>query len=71
MMVVWAALMKWWRARQRKVDIEILWPICLKEASDLDHAKAAFAMHVFNDEAWVADFNEGELIAYIDKLGEQ
>lgn len=67
-MTVWLAIMKWWRARQRKIDIEMLWPICKQGASDLDHARAAFAMHVFHDEAWMADFNEDELIERLEAL---
>ena len=67
-MTVWLAILKWWRARQRKIDIEILWPVCKREASDLDHARAAFAMHVFHDEAWVADFGEDEIIRRIEAL---
>lgn len=49
-------MMRWllglWHARQRAVDLQILWPICREQAPDLDHAKAAFAVHAFNDEAW-------------------
>jgi hypothetical protein len=41
-----------WHARQRKVDMEILWPACLANAVDLDHARAAFAVHALQDEAW-------------------
>ena len=67
-MTVWLAILKWWRARQRKTDIEILWPICRREAGDLDHARAAFAMHVFHDEAWIADFGEDEIIRRIEAL---
>lgn len=42
----------WWRARQRRMDILILWPQCCELAPDLDRAKMAFAMHAFNDPAW-------------------
>jgi len=45
-------LTNWWHARQRAIDMEILWPECCRQASDLDSAKAAFAMHAFNDPAW-------------------
>lgn len=50
-MIRW--LQGWWHARQRKIDMDILWPVCVEQACDLDHAKAAFAMHAFNDEAWM------------------
>ena len=42
-----------WYARCRKLDMELLWPSCLSQACDLDHAKAAFAVHAFNDPAWM------------------
>ena len=66
-MAVWALIMNWWRARQRKIDLEILWPICCKGANDLDHAKAAFATHAFNDPAWQA-LGERELYRFIGRL---
>ena len=42
-----------WHARQRKIDMDVLWPSCIAQARDLDHAKAAFAVHAFNDPAWM------------------
>jgi hypothetical protein len=42
-----------WYAQCRKTDMQILWPICVEQACDLDHAKAAFAVHAFNDPAWM------------------
>lgn len=50
-MIRW--LQKFWYARCRKLDMEILWPSCLSQAPSLDHAKAAFAVHAFNDPAWL------------------
>jgi hypothetical protein len=64
---LWTLIRLWWQARQRDIDLDILWPICLREAGDLDHAKAAFAYHCFNDPAWIA-LGEERLIAFIDKL---
>ncbi len=46
-------LFSWYDARRREIDLEILWPICKEQARDLDHAKAAFAVHAFNDPAWM------------------
>ena len=66
-MTVFLALRAWWRARQRKIDLEILWPTCVEQADDLDHARAAFAVHAFNDAAW-SDFSEDDLIAFIGEL---
>ena len=42
-----------WYARCRKTDLDVLWPSCVSQARDLDHAKAAFAVHAFHDPAWM------------------
>jgi hypothetical protein len=42
-----------WYARQRRKDIEILWPSCRELTSNLDHAKAAFTRHARSDPAWL------------------
>ena len=61
-------LFKWWRKRQRQIDLDILWPVCKESAINLDWAKAAFAYHCFNDHAWMADYTKEELKHYIDAL---
>jgi hypothetical protein len=66
-MAVWRLMRSWWRARQRRIDLDILWPICVRGANDLDHAKAAFAVHAFNDPAWLA-LGEDEMLDFIDRL---
>jgi hypothetical protein len=55
------------RAWLRRIDLQILWPRCKARASDLNHAKAAFAMHVLNDEAWTS-LGIPELMKRIDSL---
>lgn len=60
-------LMKRWYARCRKIDLQILWPICVKYSVTLDHAKAAFAVHAFEDKAWMVLGEEG-VTDFIDKL---
>jgi hypothetical protein len=42
-----------WHARCRAIDLQLLWPTCCDLAIDLDHAKAAFAVHAFADPAWM------------------
>lgn len=59
---------RWWNRRRRRIDMDILWPTCLAQARDLDHAKAAFAVHAFNDQAWTDDFTHDEIVEFIDKL---
>ena len=46
-------LMNLWYARLRKLDLQLLWPECLKQAGSLTKAKAAFASHAYNDPAWL------------------
>lgn len=53
--------------RRRDLDLQILWPACKENAHDLDHAKAAFALHAFNDEAW-KPLGEDEIKRRIDAL---
>jgi hypothetical protein len=60
-------LLNWWHARQRKIDLQILWPECVKHGRDLDQAKAAFAYHAFNDRAWLC-LGEDEIKRRIDAL---
>lgn len=66
-MAVWALIKAWWHARQRRIDIEILWPCCVAGAPTLDRAKAAFAVHCFSDPAWL-ELGEKELFSFIDRL---
>ena len=67
-MAVWAAILAWWQARQRKIDVATLWPQCLAGANDLDHALLAFTVHCFNDPAWLS-LGEEELRFQIGLLG--
>jgi hypothetical protein len=62
-------IVNWWRAYQRRIDLDILWPICLRGANDLDHAAAAFAVHCFNDPAWLA-LGEDEIVRRINELAQ-
>ena len=66
-MGLWRLILAWWHARQRRIDMDILWPICRREANNLDHAKAAFAVHAYNDPAWM-ELGEEKLFAFIDGL---
>lgn len=64
-MIRW--LLDWWHKRQRQIDLDILWPSCRALAPDLDHAKAAFAVHAFHDQAWLC-LGEDEIKRRIDAL---
>jgi hypothetical protein len=65
-MGVWRLIVSWWHARQRRIDLDVLWPICRREANNLDHAKAAFAVHAYHDPAWL-ELGE-DLFPFIDRL---
>lgn len=60
--------MSWFHAVNRRTDMRILWPICKQHAEDLNHAKAAFFLHVANDPAWTDHYSWDELTLYVDKL---
>ena len=70
-MIRW--LMGFWYARLRQIDLNILWPICKREASNhrpddwLNHAKGAFALHCLHDRAWTV-LGDDEVIRRIDAL---
>ena len=65
-------MMNWlrdrWRARQRRIDTEILWPLCREKTKSLDAAKAAFKLHTTIDAAWRDSMSEEEIDRCIDKL---
>jgi hypothetical protein len=58
---------RWWYEIHRRIDLAILWPAMKEQAQDLDHARAGFAMHAFNDRAWLC-LGEAEIIRRIDTL---
>jgi hypothetical protein len=66
-LAIWHLIRSWWRARQRKIDLEALWPVCVQGAADLDHARAAFAGHIFSDPAWL-ELGEETLIRFVERL---
>src|SRR4029077_4700965 len=62
------AIKKWWHARQRKIDLEILWTVCLDMTEgDVEAAKDAFAMHCLNDPAW-QDLGINGIVELIENL---
>jgi hypothetical protein len=66
-MKIFEMLTNWWYRRSRKFDMDLLWPECCRQASDLDSAKAAFGYHAFNDPAWLHLGNKG-IFMIIDSL---
>jgi hypothetical protein len=75
MIVMFRAILSMWRAHQRRIDIEILWPICKREAAAkfgdeqmFNYARGAFAVHAFNDPAWVNALTHDEIVEQIEAL---
>jgi hypothetical protein len=56
-----------WRQRQRRIDLDILWPLCREKARDLQGAKIAFALHCHNDPAWI-ELGPDHIAQVIDAL---
>ena len=56
-----------WYAHLRRIDLAVFWPTCKEQAQDLDHAKAAFAVHAFRDAPWLW-LGEDEIVRLIDGL---
>lgn len=60
-------IFNWWRRRQRKVDMEILWPSIRSQSQNLSRAKLAFRMHINMDPAW-QDLSDDEIENVMEKL---
>ena len=61
-------LLERWHARQRAIDLRILWPACCAQAPNIDRAREAFARHAFHDSAWTP-LGPDEIYRTIDRLG--
>lgn len=64
-MIKW--ILNWWHARQRRIDLQILWPMCKDYAHDLEEAREVFLFHAVNDYAWLSLGHE-EIIKVIERL---
>lgn len=62
------ALGRWWRKRQRRIDLEILWPVCKENSETIFQARAAFTMHCYMDPAWGKDFDAIEIDRIVGRL---
>lgn len=60
--------LRYWRKGQRAADLKFLWPACKEIALTLDLAKAAFALHVYEDPAWCEELSPRELYDFIENL---
>jgi hypothetical protein len=74
------AIGRWWRKKQREIDMALVWPRCLSYAgkhsdrwrgtvyTPIDLARVQFSMHVLYDDAWTKDFTRSEIEEFVDRL---
>jgi hypothetical protein len=60
-------LLLWWKRRQQKMDLALLWPVCLQECKTEDDAKAIFRFHMDIDPAYNR-MTAREKDAYVEEL---
>lgn len=56
-----------WYAHLRRIDIDVLWPVCKAKAKDLATAKSVFAVHAMSDAPWLY-LGESEISKIIEGL---
>lgn len=54
-------LTRYFRKRQRHIDMTILWPVIKEKAETIDKAREAFNYHTTIDSAWSDLTNEQRL----------
>jgi hypothetical protein len=64
---MWSRIVEWRSEHRRNLDLQFLWPAIRESALnmglEIESARAAFAVHAFNDAAWlVLGQSEIELI---------
>lgn len=59
---------RYWRKRQRQIDIDILWPTCKEQANNISHARGIFYIHCMMDEAWTRDYKPTQIVQIIEGL---
>ncbi|WP_141740124.1 hypothetical protein [Bosea sp. BIWAKO-01] len=60
-------IMQHWQDRQRQVDIEVLWPACLRNSRVVGCTRRAFTIHALNDPAWTV-LGTGEILRQVALL---
>jgi hypothetical protein len=56
-----------WKARQREIDRDLLWPSIREQTENIDVAKRAFRHHAARDPAY-SNMSPNELDRYIEEL---
>jgi len=50
--MIFKRLGDWWANRQRRIDLDLLWPVICANAKGEEHARALFYVHAMMDPAW-------------------
>lgn len=61
-------LRNYFQARQRKVDVQILWPALKDAAVSLEEARIGFFLHATEDRCWTDHYTSEELLAFTETL---
>lgn len=67
--MVWRWVRGLWKARQREIDAQILWPSIREQAESLGYARFAFRAHMEMDPAY-SDMTGAERDSYAQSLPE-
>lgn len=61
-------ILRWWRRRQRRIDVEVLWPALLEAANgDRERASFGFHVHMRRDPAY-RDMSTIEKVDFVEAL---
>lgn len=58
-------IVRWWRKRQREIDLRVLWPALKDAEPDLERAKIGFLLHARIDPAWQG-YTDDETLRRLD-----
>ena len=68
-MGVWRLIRTLWRANQRRLDCELLWPVLVEGASgDIRWAQNGMLLHCMSDRAWRDELDEVSIYRIIATL---
>lgn len=68
MIRLFTTIARFWRDRQRRIDMKILWPACRDQTDSLDDARSAFLTHCLNDHAWRRDYSVAQIDEFVGRL---
>ena len=63
----WVKARQFLHERERKADLEILWPALCDVSDNIDVAREAFKLHAMTNDSW-SDLSDAEIQDVVDKL---